>query len=114
MLTIRNWLIGRYIVEYEQKGEDRVKYGDNLMSRLAMQLNNKKGFSERTLRSFREFYNCYQSLEHAILNELLKIGNQELLSNYLTHQCENQIWQKPSAKSELTKNQSVSSCFTTT
>ena len=23
MLTFRNWLIGRYIVEYEQKGRDR-------------------------------------------------------------------------------------------
>ncbi len=26
-LTIRNWLIGFYIVEFEQKGEDRAAYG---------------------------------------------------------------------------------------
>ena len=26
-LTIRNWLFGHYIVEYEQNGEDRAKYG---------------------------------------------------------------------------------------
>ena len=25
LLTMRNWLIGYYIVEYEQKGEDRAK-----------------------------------------------------------------------------------------
>lgn len=28
-LTIRNWLIGYYIVEYEQNGKDRAEYGRN-------------------------------------------------------------------------------------
>lgn len=27
-LTARNWLVGYYIVEFEQRGEDRAKYGD--------------------------------------------------------------------------------------
>lgn len=31
MATLRNWLIGCYIVEYEQKGSDRAKYGDRLL-----------------------------------------------------------------------------------
>ena len=26
-LTVRNWLIGYYIVEFEQNGEDRAQYG---------------------------------------------------------------------------------------
>jgi hypothetical protein len=30
-LTVRNWLIGFYIVEFEQNGEDRAKYGDRLL-----------------------------------------------------------------------------------
>ena len=30
LLTMRNWAIGYYIVEYEQDGNDRAKYGDNL------------------------------------------------------------------------------------
>lgn len=34
-LTIRNWLIGYYIVEFEQKGEDRAKYGTKLITELA-------------------------------------------------------------------------------
>jgi hypothetical protein len=34
-LTIRNWLIGYYIVEYEQNGSDRAKYGTNLLKQLA-------------------------------------------------------------------------------
>ena len=34
-LTARNWLVGFYIVEFEQHGEDRAKYGDNLLKKLA-------------------------------------------------------------------------------
>jgi hypothetical protein len=29
-LTLRNWLIGAYLVEYEQQGEDRAQYGEKL------------------------------------------------------------------------------------
>ena len=32
-LTARNWLAGYYIVEFEQNGEDRAKYGDGLLNR---------------------------------------------------------------------------------
>ena len=34
MMTIRNWLIGYYIVEYEQNGEDRAEYGTHLLETL--------------------------------------------------------------------------------
>lgn len=34
-MTIRNWLIGYYIVEYEQSGKDRAKYGAGLFKTLA-------------------------------------------------------------------------------
>ncbi len=34
-LTIRNWLIGCYIVEYEQNGQDRAKYGSKLLEEIA-------------------------------------------------------------------------------
>ena len=37
-LTLRNWFIGAYIVEYEMRGEDRAKYGDGLMTALAKRL----------------------------------------------------------------------------
>lgn len=57
-ITVRNWVIGCYIVEYEQKGEDRAKYGDNLTERLAKQLN-IKGLASRNLRSCRLFYLTY-------------------------------------------------------
>jgi len=31
-LTARNWLVGYYIVEFEQHGEDRAKYGEKLIN----------------------------------------------------------------------------------
>lgn len=40
-LTIRNWLIGLYIVEYEQQGEDRASYGELIFKKLAVLLKNK-------------------------------------------------------------------------
>jgi len=35
-MVARNWLIGWYIVEYEQIGADRAKYGSRLIERLAI------------------------------------------------------------------------------
>ena len=35
VLTLRNWVIGYYIVEYEQKGEDRADYGERLVRNLS-------------------------------------------------------------------------------
>ena len=40
-LTIRNWLIGMYIVEFEQNGDNRAQYGVGLMSKLAKSINIK-------------------------------------------------------------------------
>jgi hypothetical protein len=37
-LTLRNWFIGAYIVEFEQNGEDRASYGQQLLPRLARDL----------------------------------------------------------------------------
>ena len=61
LLTIRNWLIGYYIVEYEQHGEDRAKYGDKLLKTLAEKLNNK-GLSYRNLKLFRQFYQAFPEI----------------------------------------------------
>lgn len=39
--TVRNWLIGCYIVEFEQNGEDRASYGEKLLKNLENSLNTK-------------------------------------------------------------------------
>ena len=37
-LTLRNWLIGYHIVEYQQHGSDRARYGERLLETLARDL----------------------------------------------------------------------------
>lgn len=58
MATLRNWLIGCYIVEYEQKGCDRAKYGDRLLKRLEESVNTK-GLNVTLFRNSRSFYKLY-------------------------------------------------------
>ena len=60
-LTTRNWLIGYYIVEYEQNGEDRAQYGEQLLKKLAKRLE-RKGLGERRLYEFRQMYSTYPNL----------------------------------------------------
>ena len=40
-LTLRNWLTGFYIVEFEQNGSDRAKYGTKLLENIAENINIK-------------------------------------------------------------------------
>ena len=57
-LTLRNWIIGQYIVEYEQKGEDRAKYGQQLLKEISRSLKGVglKSFGERHLYICKDFY----------------------------------------------------------
>jgi predicted nuclease of restriction endonuclease-like (RecB) superfamily len=59
------WSIGRYIVEYEQKGEDQAKYGDQLLEKLAKDLSLKygKGFSRSNLFQIRKFYTTFPNIQ---------------------------------------------------
>ncbi|NLJ83127.1 MAG: DUF1016 domain-containing protein [Bacteroidales bacterium] len=74
LLTIRNWLIGYYIVEFEQDGEERAKYGDKLIKTLAEKLKeaNVKGMSFRNLNLFREFYNAFPEIVQSVSAQLKK------------------------------------------
>jgi len=73
MLTIRNWLIGHYIVEFEQDGKDRAKYGTGLLKKIAERLSNIKGLDDRGLRRFRQFYLIYPHLSDSIRGSLFPI-----------------------------------------
>jgi hypothetical protein len=63
-LVIRNWLIGTYIVEFEQHGEDRAAYGSRLIPKLArdLQRRNRRGLSLTNLKSFRQFFQAYPQI----------------------------------------------------
>jgi predicted nuclease of restriction endonuclease-like (RecB) superfamily len=69
-LTVRNWLVGYFIVTFEQKGEDRAAYGSKLLSNLAESSKNIKGFDERSFRNFRMFYKLYPHLQTYIASNL--------------------------------------------
>lgn len=66
-LTSRNWLMGCYIVEFEQNGEDRAQYGAKLLKRLEERLQTK-GLTERRFREFRRLYLVYPQLGKEVLN----------------------------------------------
>lgn len=73
-LTIRNWLIGFYIIEFEQNGNDRAEYGKKLLPTLASSLVNKglSNINERELRRYRTFYTVYPYLGKAFIDENIR------------------------------------------
>jgi hypothetical protein len=56
--TMRNWLIGCYIVEYEQKDKDRAEFGAQLLSKLEKAVD-RKGLNVTLFRNSRLFYTLY-------------------------------------------------------
>jgi predicted nuclease of restriction endonuclease-like (RecB) superfamily len=92
MATLRNWLIGCYIVEYEQKGNDRAKYGDRLLKRLEERVNTK-GLNETLFRNSRTFYNLYPQIakllkkgatpSHKLIAEIHPTASDKLKNNLM-------------------------------
>ncbi|MFO0952658.1 MAG: PDDEXK nuclease domain-containing protein [Isosphaeraceae bacterium] len=67
-LTLRNWLIGCYVAEYELRGADRARYGEKLLENLSRRL---KGLGvsrteERELRRYRQFYQAYPQIRESV------------------------------------------------
>ena len=62
--VVANWLIGREIVEEEQRGHNRAEYGDQLIEQLSEQLKADfgGGYSKQNLFYMRQFYHSYPSL----------------------------------------------------
>ena len=61
LLTVRNWMIGYYIVEFEQNGSDRAKYGEHLLENLAKTLD-INGLERNQLNLCRIFYLKYPQI----------------------------------------------------
>lgn len=68
-LTLRNWLIGFYIAEYEQHGEDRAQYRDQVVDTISKELDHIMGIDRRSLYRFRQFYQLYPHISQAITTE---------------------------------------------
>lgn len=75
-LTMRNILIGFFIVEYEQNGSDRANYGEETIKSLAQRLNHIKGISKTQLYRFRDFYLTYPAIFSAVSGKLQNTNNE--------------------------------------
>jgi len=67
-MTVRNWLYGYYIVEFEQNSEDRAKYGEKLLRSIGENLKERglKGMSITNLNLYRQFYLTYPQIGKAL------------------------------------------------
>ncbi len=65
------WHVGREIVEEEQKGKDRAKYGNYLIKNLSIKLTHAlgDGFTKSNLHYMRQFYQKFGKF-HALRGEL--------------------------------------------
>lgn len=108
-LTLRNWLIGYYIVEYEQNGTDRAAYGKGLIKNLSSQLKqrNLKGFSEIALRLNRSFYFAYPQIQQTMSVEF-QLHNNKLIITQQTLSVESKTPEQTlSNKNEITGTDAV-------
>lgn len=81
------FLLGRYIVEQEQQGAERAKYGAKVLDSLSSYLTEEygRGFSRSNVAGMRQFYMAYKDRENEIiqsgidnLNRLLELSNSRL------------------------------------
>lgn len=103
------WHIGQYIVEFEQKGNERAEYGSQLFERLSKDLTllYGKGFSRSNLLYMRKLYLSFpicETLSHILTwshyFEILKADNPLEISFY-TKQCQYERWSVRDLKRQM-------------
>lgn len=82
-LTLRNWIIGCYIYEYEQGGADRAEYGEHLFVRLSNNLKEQKVaiYHPRELRRCRAFYIFYPQIRETLSPQFGKLISELFLDS---------------------------------
>jgi len=97
------WKVGEHIVEFEQNGQDRAKYGSGLLENLSkdLTLRHGKGFSLSNVKRMRQFYFVYpigakasHQLSWSHYVELLKIDD-KLERSFYEQQCLLENWSIP-------------------
>ncbi|MCY3630041.1 MAG: DUF1016 domain-containing protein [Rhodothermaceae bacterium] len=65
IMTAAYWLIGQYIVEFEQRGRERANYGEEIIKRLSVDLSARfgRGFSVSNLWQMRAFFLSWQKVQ---------------------------------------------------
>lgn len=103
------WSIGKHIVEFEQKGNERAEYGSNLINRLSRDLTERygKGFGKSNLLYIRKFYLTFPksgTVSHLLtwshFYEILKKDDPMEISFYVK-QCEIEGWSVRELKRQM-------------
>lgn len=103
------WSIGKYIVEFEQLGSERAKYGEELLVNLSKDLTLAfgKGFSRSNLTYMRKFYMSFpkcETLSHKLTwshyFEILK-SDSDLEISFYAKECEKQNWSVRELKRQM-------------
>jgi len=70
-LTLRNWVIGCYIREYEQNGADRAEYGTQVLEHLGRELQKSldRCYTARYLRLCRQLYATYPQIRKSLISK---------------------------------------------
>jgi predicted nuclease of restriction endonuclease-like (RecB) superfamily len=65
VMTATYWEMGRRVIEYEQGGSERARYGAGMLRRLSDDLTRRfgRGFSLTNLKQFRKFFLLYGDIE---------------------------------------------------
>jgi len=81
-MTLRNWAIGYYIVEYEQDGSDRAEYGSHLLKNFEKQID-QKGMNYTLFKACGKFYKVYPQIGSTVSREikLPDFGKSSTVSN---------------------------------
>lgn len=75
-LTMRNWMIGWYIREYEQNGADRAAYGARLLETLADALREglDRCYTGRYLGLCRQLFDLYPGIRKSVISEFAPLA----------------------------------------
>lgn len=110
MQTMRNWLYGYYIIEFEQHGKDRAEYGTQLLKRLEKRVN-RKGLTETLFKNSRKFYRLYPQMVENIIGVISPTVSDKLLeSKDASGLCDTQMTENE----HVEKSPTVSDGFRTT
>lgn len=87
-LSIRNWLVGYYIVEFEQEGAERSTYGERLLPSIAKSIK-IKGFSASDLSRYRQFYLTYPNILATVSQEYIQELNENSILATVSQELKN-------------------------
>ena len=107
-----NWEIGKFIVEFEQHGNEKAEYGSSLLINLSKDLRSRfgKGFSKSNIYLMRQFYLKYQIFQSVTgkltwthYGELLGVSD-DIARGFYEKQAVNDNWSVRELKRQISSS----------